>query len=346
MNARVREAVRALSAYEPGEQPDDPDVLKLNTNENPYPPSPAVARVLKETDAQRLALYPDPVSRGLRDSLARLHACSAEQIVVGNGSDEILALCLRAFVEQGAGVGYFDPSYSVYPVLVDIHGGTKKPTALADDFSWTPPDGEGLSLFFLTNPNAPTSRLFPKEEVEAFCRSFDGVVVIDEAYVDFSREDCVDLALQLPNVLVARTVSKAYSLAGIRLGYAVGSKNMVDALFKVKDSYNVSGLTQALAKAAVEDQEHLEQNLARIMETRDRAAAALRERGFDVFPSDTNFLWARPTASSAEDLFAALREKKVLVRHFPSEKTRAYLRITVGTDRQMDRFIATLDAIL
>ena len=345
MSGLIKKCVRALSPYVPGEQPDDPDVLKLNTNENPYPPSPAVQAVLSDYAADRLSLYPDPVCTTLRTALADLHGCSIENTMVGNGSDEVLALCMRAFVEEGGSVGFFDPSYSVYPVLADIQGTPTHPVELPDDFSWVSPETTKDDLFFLTHPNAPTSLLFPKEAITSFCEAFSGVVVIDEAYVDFSAWNCSDLAWRFPNVIIVRTLSKSHSLAGIRLGYALGSAELMGALIKIKDSYNVNALTQAVATAAVNDSGHMQANVERIKKTRTRVTHALKKRGYDVADSETNFLWVRPGSITAQELFESLKKEKVLIRHFASKRLAAYVRITLGTDEQMDRLLDVMDAV-
>ena len=345
----VRKSVRGLSPYVPGEQPGDSEVTKLNTNENPYWPTPAVRDVLSEIDVETLARYPDPECAVLREAIARMHGCAAENVFVGNGSDEVLALCVRAFVErEGGTVGWFEPSYSLYPALAAIEDVATKPVSLGEDFGWRMPEDYAASLFFLTNPNAPTSLLFPRERVEAFARGFSGVTAIDEAYADFAGEDCADLALELPNVLVTRTLSKAYSLAGIRLGYALGSAELIGALFKIKDSYNVDRLTQEIALAAIRDGETMRANVEAILETRRLATERLREMGFDVADSRTNFLWIRPPEGiSAERLFASLRERKVLVRHFgDDERTRSHLRVTIGTAPETFRFLDATAEIL
>jgi histidinol-phosphate aminotransferase len=289
-----------------------------------------------------LRLYPDPVHIRLREIIAELHGVTTAQVFVGNGSDEILALCTRAFVEDDGSIGYFDPSYSLYPVLAAIRNVRGVPCDLTAAFEWPERDPAAAALFFLANPNAPTSMLFPKARVRSFCAGFPGVVLIDEAYVDFAREDCMDLARALPNVLVMRTLSKSYSLAGIRLGYTVGPVALIEALFKIKDSYNVDRVTQVVACAAVSDQPYMRGNAERIRSTRGRLAAALRERGYEVCPSETNFLWVRPPGGEAERVFLVLKERKVLVRFFKGPRTGAYLRVTVGTDAEVDRLLAAL----
>lgn len=343
MSALVRRAVRELQAYQPGEQPREPGFVKLNTNENPYPPSPRIGELLARFPADSLRLYPDPVCLPLREELARLHGCGTDQVFVGNGSDEVLSMCLQALVERDGSVGYFEPSYSLYPVLARIEELETRPVELPADFCWTMPADYHASLFFLANPNAPTSMLFPHDQVEAFCRRLHGVVVVDEAYVDFADRDCLDLALSLPNVLVARTLSKSYSLAGLRVGYLVGNRELVEAFYKVKDSYNVDRLAQAIALAALQDRDHMRRNAERIRATRARVMAALVRRGFQVSPSASNFLWVRPPRDDAAGLFEALRARRILVRYFPGRLTGAHLRVSIGTDEDMDRLLAALD---
>lgn len=342
MNTRVKASVQKLESYTPGEQPRRAGLIKLNTNENPYPPSARVVDCLANVDPLQLRLYPDPVCTELRDAVGALHGVAREQVFAGNGSDEILALCTKAFVEDRGTIGFFTPSYSLYPVLAAIRDVPGVACELDESFGWPAQDPLPASLFFLANPNAPTSLLFAKERVAAFCRSFPGVVLIDEAYVDFAEENCMDLAREQPNVLVLRTLSKSYSLAGIRCGYVVGAPDLIHALFKIKDSYNLDRLTQQLATAAVRDQDAMRENARRIKATRARAAGELSRRGFAVAASATNFLWVRPATVPARTLFEALRERGILVRHFPGARTGEYLRITIGTDAEIDRLLSML----
>ncbi len=345
-SVRLRPAIERLQAYVPGEQPREPGLVKLNTNENPYPPSPAVAAALAAFEPARLRLYPDPRCTALRARLADLHGCAPEQVFVGNGSDEVLALCVRAFVPRGGSVGWLEPSYSLYPVLAAIEELAARPVRLTDDFDWVQPAADAANLFVITHPNAPTGRVYPDGDVRAFCRDFRGVVVLDEAYVDFADRDYLDLAVRGDRVLVARTLSKSYSLAGLRLGYAVGPAPLIAALDKIKDSYNVDRLSQDLALAALSDRLYMQANVARIRATRERVAQALRARGFEVGPSQANFLWARPPGRPAADWLAALRARRILVRHFPGLRTGQHLRITVGADPEMDAFLEAVDAEL
>lgn len=342
----VKKSVNEMQAYVPGEQPVGEGIVKLNTNENPWLCTPEVRDVLSSLDPATLAKYPDPLCTDVRRVIAQQHGVDVEQVFAGNGSDEILALCLRAFVERAGSAGWFDPSYSLYPTLACIEEIEARPVALDDDFGWQMPDGYCASLFFLTNPNAPTGMLFPKKKIESFVAGFDGVVVIDEAYVDFAREDCMELAVRYPNVLVVRTLSKSYALAGIRFGYAVGTPSLIQALFKVKDSYNVNAITQEIARVALIDQGSMEAMTAAVIGTRTLAAAELAGLGFKVFPSETNFLWVRPPEPGARKIFEALRDKKIYVRWFDTPRTRDYLRITIGTNEQMMTLIEVLEGIL
>lgn len=339
--------VQALEAYTPGEQPKDPGIIKLNTNENPYPPSPRVAEALKAFDVSRLRLYPDPVFQRLRQRIAEIHGCAGEQVFIGNGSDEILALCTRAFVENDGSVGYFVPSYSLYPVLADIRGVGRRPVQLNDDFTWRMPDGYAASLFFITNPNAPTSMMHDKRTVAAFCARFDGVVLVDEAYGDFADADCMDLALaaENANTLVMRTFSKSFSLAGLRFGYVIGPEALIGALYKIKDSYNMDMLAQVVGLAALDDLDHMRENVRKIRATRERLAGVLRQRGWRVCDSQTNFLFARPPDGGARRVFESLKAAKIYVRYFPGAMTGDYLRITVGTEAQADALLAHLTPV-
>jgi histidinol-phosphate aminotransferase len=347
MKNLIRKSVEALDGYVPGEQPKGEGVVKLNTNENPWICSPEVHDILREIDVAVLAKYPDPVCTEVRKVIAEKHGVGIGNVFAGNGSDEVLALCIRAFVERDGGtVGFFDPSYSLYPVLADIEDVDTRPVPLDENFGWQMPDGYEASVFFLTNPNAPTSMLFRKEQVEEFVCSFPGVVVIDEAYVDFASENCMDLASEYKNVLVCRTLSKSYALAGIRFGYCVGDKALIDALYKIKDSYNVNMLTQELARVALLDQGTMEAMTTAVKNSRKLMTDELTELGFKVFRSETNFLWVKPPKPGAQKIFEELKKQDVYIRWFDGDRTRDYLRITVGTDQQTMSLVGALEEIL
>ncbi len=379
--------VRKLAAYVPGEQPKATDVVKLNTNENPYPPSPACAKVLKSFDLDRLRRYPDPVFADLRAALAQLNGTTSDRVFVGNGSDEILALAARAFVEDDEAIGSLDPSYSLYKTLAAIRNvkwvGLEEIIELSNDRMTESNDriielsndrifecescnpsttnsiirkfdhsiispSPNVSLFLLTNPNAPTGEFRESADVAAFAKRFRGVVLVDEAYADFARANCMSLATAARNrnVLVMRTFSKSYSLAGLRVGYCVGPKPLIDALYKIKDSYNVDAVAQAVALAAVKDQAWMKANVAKVVKTRAWFASELAARGWDVIPSEANFVFAKPPRpQKAAALFAALKAKNVFVRYFKGPKTGDRLRITIGTDAEMRKLLRALGAL-
>jgi histidinol-phosphate aminotransferase len=338
----IRPLVRDLSAYVPGEQPRITGLTKLNTNENPYPPSPKVLAAIKRAVDGRLRLYPNPGADTLRAKLAKLHGCAPDNIIVGNGSDELLAVATRAFVEPGQTVQFFNPSYSLYPVLAAIHGARGNAVALAKEFGLPPtPDLRrngawdfSAPLTFITTPNAPSGRGYSMAELEELCRAQDGVVILDESYVDFARENALPLALKYPHVIVSRTFSKAYSLCFQRVGYFVGNAELIAALRKLRDSYSVNGLGQIAALATLADLPYYRRNFQRIISTRERLSEALRALGFGVLPSQTNFIFVRPPKISAEAWLGELRKKRILVRWFRAPETRDFLRITVGTDAQ------------
>lgn len=371
----IRPLVRRLRPYVPGEQPRTRGLIKLNTNENPYPPSPKVLAAVNAAVDGRLRLYPNPTAQPLREKLARLHDCRPENIIIGNGSDELLALATRAFVEPlgdrsglakarasagtaSAGsrhlVQYFTPSYSLYPVLADIHGAAKNGIPLKPDFG-LPTVAElrrggrwdfRAALTFVTTPNAPSGRGYATTELAALCRAQRGVVVLDEAYVDFAGENALALAREHPHVLVSRTFSKAYSLCFQRVGYFVGHPELIAALDRIRDSYNVNGLGQVAALATLDDLPYYRANFARVRATRERVCHELTALGFAVLPSQTNFLLVRPPKLPAREWLARLRARQVLVRWFDTPATAAYLRITIGTDAEMDGLLRAAKAIL
>lgn len=365
--SRIRPLVRALRAYVPGEQPKIKGLIKLNTNENAYPPSPRVLKTLRAAVDARLRLYPNPSAERLRAALARRHRCKPEQILVGNGSDECLALAVRAFVEpavcangKGEGVDprtlvqYLTPSYSLYPVLADAHGAVRRPVSLRPDFG-LPSAGElerggvwrpDAALTFITTPNAPSGRGYAVGELDAMCGALQGVVVLDEAYVDFAAGNALSLALSHPHVLVARTFSKAYSLCFLRVGYLVGHPELIAALDKIRDSYNVNGLAQIAAVAALGDRAYYRRTFRRIVATRGWLTRELARLGFEALPSETNFVFARPPKFAAEEWLARLRRRRILVRWFDSPEVSDYLRITIGTERDMKVLVRTVKEIL
>jgi len=360
--SRVRPLVRALHPYVPGEQPKIQGLIKLNTNENPCPPSPRVLSAVRAAVDGRLRLYPNPAADQLRARLARLHHCRPENIVVGNGSDELLALAVKCFVEPSAStrhaprttVQYFTPSYSLYPVLADIHGAGKNAVPLRPDFG-VPSHRElkrgrlwnfNAALTFVTTPNAPSGRGYSAKELDALCRGQQGVVVLDEAYVDFADDNALKLALSYPHVLVARTFSKAYSLCFQRVGYCVGHPELIAALHKIRDSYNVNGLGQIAAEATLDDLAYYRANFRKIIATREKLTRELAKLGFRVLPSQTNFILAQPPGFPAQAWLQKLRSRKILVRWFSAPEVRDYLRITIGTPPEAAALVRAVRSIL
>ena len=362
----IRPIVQKLHAYVPGEQPKIPGLIKLNTNENPYPPSPKVMGAIKAAVDGRLRLYPNPAAQLLREKLARLHRCEPENIIIGNGSDELLALAVRAFVEpqqtamlkarkhSAATVQFFSPSYSLYPVLAAMHGACQNIVALDEQFNLPPLEVLKKSkawdfkaaLTFITTPNAPSGRGYRTMQLEALCREQRGVVVLDEAYVDFAEENAAALALKYPHVLVARTFSKAYSLCFQRIGYFIGHPDLIAALDRIRDSYNVNGLGQIAAVATLEDLGYYRANFKKIISTRNRLSKSLTTLGFTVLPSQTNFILARPPKFNAQHWLEKLRAQKILVRWFKYPSVKDYIRITIGTDAEADALIRAAKKIL
>ena len=361
----VRPLVRRLHAYVPGEQPKIRGLIKLNTNENPYPPSPKVLSATRKAVDGRLRLYPDPTAQPLREKLARLHGCSPDQIIVGNGSDELLALGVRAFVEPADQLGstsksnpksrvqYFWPSYSLYPVLTETHGATPHPVPLPNDFALPSVaklrrDGRWdfrASLTFITTPNAPSGRGYSTDDLDALCSAMKGIVVLDEAYADFAVENALRLALKHPHVLVSRTFSKAYSLCFQRIGYWIGHPELIAALHRIRDSYNVNGLGQVAALATLKDLPYYRRNFLRIIDSRARVTRELTGLGWEVLPSQTNFILARPPGPPAREWLERLRQRKILVRWFSSPELESWLRITIGSESEMDTLLKTIRSL-
>ena len=339
-----RPEIEAMKGYVPGEQPKLANLVKLNTNENPYPPSPRVREVLASFDYVQLHRYPDPLADELRDAIAARNGVKRENVIAGNGSDDILTMTFRAFTAPDRPIACLNPSYSLYPVLGRMQGAPVIRIDLDEARDFALPDNlleqaEGANLLIITRPNAPTGNSFPLETMREVCRKFDGVVFFDEAYADFADDNCMELAKEFDNVLVSRTFSKSFALAGLRLGYAVGAAALIDGLFKLKDSYNLNRFTQTLGLAAYLDEPYLHECCARVRAERERLTGELRELGFRVVPSSTNFLFASPPDQDGESYFRKLRSEAVIVRYFPGEVTGKYVRITIGTPEEMHRLL-------
>jgi len=338
----VRPAIRALTGYTPGEQPAaGTRLIKLNTNENPYPASPAVARAVEES-ITRLHLYPEPLSDGLRRKAAERYGVRQENVLVGNGSDEILAMCFKACAGPGDRVAYPVPTYSLYRTLADLSECQAVEVPARDGRVPNAVLEADARITFLCTPNSPLGYEIPLGEVRRVSAATRGLVVVDEAYVDFGGTSALPLLERLDNLLVLRTLSKSYSLAGARIGLGFGPAGVIAELCKVKDSYNVSRLAQAAGTAALEDSGWMETNVTRVRLTRERVRQELVRRGFEVPASAANFLWVECGPAGGEMVYRSLREQGVLVRFFDVPLLRGGIRVTIGSDEEMDRF---LDAI-
>ena len=344
-----RDMLRSVEGYVPGEQPSDPSATKLNTNENPYPPSPAVQEALHGLSEGAMRRYPDAASVELRTLCAERYGYDGpEWVIAGNGMDELLAMALRTFVDPGDTVLTVYPTYVIYETLAQLHGAVLKTVDLDDEFQ-LPEEfyEESGRMCFLTRPNAPTGVSVPKADVKRLCESFPGIVVIDEAYADFADDHCMDFPKRFDNAIVMRTFSKAFSLAGLRIGVAVASPAIIQEFFKTKDSYNLNAYSQAAGVAAIRDYAHMEANVAKIKATRARLIAALRDLDFSVPDSQTNFVLAQCQGNtSAHDLFKRLRERSIYVRYFDDRRLDNALRISVGSDGEIDLLLSALRDLL
>lgn len=345
-----------LVPYLPGEQPKVAGLLKLNTNENPYGPSPLALKAIKDAADERLRLYPDPAAAQLCEAIAARHGLSPKQVFVGNGSDEVLAHIFHGlFLRSGRPLLMPDVTYSFYPTYSRLYHVPYETVPLSDDFSLNPDDyigdrAQGAAAIIFANPNAPTGMALGLEDIARIAHANpDTVVVVDEAYVDFGADSASSLLAQHDNLLVIHTFSKSRSLAGLRVGFAMGSIDLIEGLRRVKDSFNsypLDMLAQAGALAAFNDEAYFERTRESIMRARDQLTISLDQMGFDVLPSMANFVFARHRSSDAVKLAAALRDRGILVRHFSQPRIDQYLRITVGTDAQCARLCATLSDIL
>jgi len=341
-----------LTPYVPGEQPKLANLVKLNTNENPYPPSPKALVAMQAELGETLRLYPDPSSDKLRDAIAVYHGLQANQVFVGNGSDEVLAHVFQALLKQPLPILFPDITYSFYPVYCGLYGVEFEPVALDANFQIQLNEyqkSNGGIIF--PNPNAPTGCPVSLADIEKLLQAnTDSVVVIDEAYVDFGCESAVGLVNQYPQLLVVHTLSKARSLAGLRVGYAVGNAALIEGLNRVKDSFNsypLGKVAQAGAVAAMQDREHFEFTRQQVIASRERLVGGLQELGFEVLPSAANFILAKHPQHDGAALTAALRERSIIVRHFKNPaRISPFLRITIGTESQCDALVSTLRDIL
>jgi histidinol-phosphate aminotransferase len=340
-----------LKPYVPGEQPRMTELVKLNTNESPLGPSPRVLEAIRDEATETLRLYPDPQATGLRDALAAYHGVRTEQVFVGNGSDEVLAHAFAALLKHDAPLLFPDITYSFYPVYCRLFGIAYETVPLDQAMQIRVADyRRPAGAIIVPNPNAPTGIALSRAEIRALLEQHPDVpVVIDEAYVDFGAETAIPLVASHPNLLVVQTMSKSRALAGLRVGYAIGDADLIEALTRVKDSFNSYPLgrpAQAGAIAALQDEAYFQQSRARVIEGRERLNRGLLRLGFEVLPSSANFVFARHPAQQGAGLAAALRQRAVIVRHFSAPRICNYLRITVGTDGQIERLLSALSEIL
>jgi histidinol-phosphate aminotransferase len=347
MNRFWSPLVSRLSPYVPGEQPKIAKLVKLNTNENPYGPSPKVLEAIRAELGDGLRLYPDPEATALKEAIATYHDLKPNQVFVGNGSDEVLAFIFQALFKHDQPILFPDVTYSFYPVYCGLYEIAYRTVPLADDFSiriedYRQPNG---GIIF-PNPNAPTGRLLPLEQIEALLDANpDSVLVVDEAYIDFGGETAIPLVHRYPNLLVVQTLSKSRSLAGLRVGFAVGHPELIEALVRVKDSFNsypLDRLAIAGAVAAFQDEAWFLQTRRAVMESREKLVEAMAKLGFDIVPSAANFIFVRHPRYKAERIAAGLREHGVIVRHFNKPRIDQHLRITVGTPEQNEALLKAL----
>ncbi|NCC67619.1 MAG: histidinol-phosphate transaminase [Clostridia bacterium] len=340
-----------LVAYVPGEQPKDNKYIKLNTNESPYPPSPAVTAAISGQEIENLRLYGDPECRVLRKTLADYYGVEKDNVFIGNGSDEILSFAFMAYCDSLVGVSYPDISYGFYPVYADLYGIAKNAIPLREDFTIAPEDYFDLkTTIVIANPNAPTGICLTVADIESIVKAnTSNLVIIDEAYVDFGGESAIPLTKKYPNLLVTQTYSKSRNFAGGRLGMAFGTKELIADLEKIRFStnpYNVSRLTLLAGTAAIKDQDYYDNCNREIIRIRDYTTSQLQKLGFSVLHSKANFIFATTTELTGEDVYRGLRERGILVRWFNKPRISNFVRITIGTEKQMDELISAVKEML
>lgn len=339
-----------IRPYTPGEQPQDRSYIKLNTNESPFPPAPGVLAALNAKEVSRLMLYSDPEARELHEAIAEYYAVAPEQVLAGNGSDEILAFAFQAFCDGEHGVAFPDLSYGFYPVFAQVYGIPARVIPLDSEYRINPADYDGCGrMVVIANPNAPTGHCLNLTEIRRICRSNgENVVLIDEAYVDFGGESAVCLLPEFENLLVVQTFSKSRNLAGARIGFALGSRELIDDLRKMKYSfnpYNLDRLAILAGAAAIRDREYFQSCREKIMAARAWTAGALKERGFRVLDSRANFLFVSSKELGGEAYYLGLKKRGILTRYFPGERTRDFVRITIGSQGQMEALVQATDEI-
>src|SRR6266852_4820215 len=345
----LKRALEGYQPYVPGEQPPDTgDWVKLNTNESPMPPSPKVIEAIKSAAGESLRLYPSPTAAPARQAIAEHFGLDANQVALGNGADELIEMCFRAFAGAGDRVAYSTPTYPLLDPLCRVHEVVASTHPTAEEWTWSPEFvDDPAPLKFLVNPNSPTGTHHGRMSVERVLGRSRGLVVLDEAYVDFAPESQLELIGKHPNLLILRTMSKSYALAGMRVGFALGHPGLIAALDAVKDSYNLNRLAIVAAVAAIKDEEHHQKIVRHVVAARAWLEDRLREEGFEHSASAANFVFVKPPlGASAAAVADALRERRVLIRHYDREPIAGWFRITIGTREQHDRLLAAIKEIL
>jgi histidinol-phosphate aminotransferase len=344
----VRETVRQMDGYTPGEQPAiGQRIVKLNTNENPFPPSPRVMQAIHELEPELLRRYPNPVAENFRQAAAKVLDVSPDMILAGNGSDDILTIATRAFLRPGATLACPDPTYSLYPVLAQLQDSRFVTVPWEKD--WALPTDALLAAsadaIYLANPNAPSGTFVSPMRIADLARRFRGALLIDEAYVDFADDNCLALVKEFENVIIARTLSKAYSLAGLRFGYAIAQPQVIDELMKVKDSYNCDAIGIVAATAAVLDQDYARKTWEHVRSERQRLTTELTQLGWSVLPSAANFILAAAPDGRGREVYLGLKQQGILVRYFDKAGLRDKVRITVGTSQENNALLGGIRAL-
>jgi histidinol-phosphate aminotransferase len=342
-----RENIEKVKGYEPGFQPKDRNVVKLNTNENPYPPSPEVFKVLSEISPEQLRRYPDPMANAFRRAAAEVNGVGTDYILCCNGGDELLKMAFQAFCDENRPVAYPVPTYSLYPVLANLQNCRAIEVPFDSEFnlpSQLATSGAGLTI--VCNPNAPSGSFIDIDEMASLASELKGVLLIDEAYVDFAEKNCAALVKDFDNVIILRSMSKGYSLAGIRFGYAIARPDLITGLVKLKDSYNVDTVAITAATAAISDQAYFRKNIKKVKNERRRLTKQLRNLGFDVPDSSSNFVLVRCKKGEASEIYEKLSRLNIFVRYFDYPHLEDKLRITVGMPEQNDKLLSALKEIL
>lgn len=344
----VRPNVREMHGYTPGEQPGPGErVVKLNTNENPFAPSPRVVQAIHNVEPELLRRYPSPTAEPFRRAAAKLLGVTPEMILAGNGSDDVLTIATRTFVPPGGTLAYPDPTYSLYPVLAQIEGAECVGVPWERDYALPiePLVETGADAIYLANPNAPTGTFVSPMKVEELARQFPGLILVDEAYVDFAEDDCVPLVREYQNVVITRTLSKAYALAGLRFGYAVGQEHVIGEMMKVKDSYNTDAISTLAATAAIEDQEYARGMWEKVRTERNRLSSELTHMGWTVLPSQANFILVTCPDGKGREAYLGLKQQGILVRYFDKPGLSDKIRVTVGTMQENNALLTGVKAL-